>query len=76
MFEIERPDRVLKNAQRARRKAELEREQLNEVAKRQRVEIKRLKRLLEQAQSYIPSAVRNDKFFEEIDEALHKPEIH
>jgi len=76
MFEIERPDRVLKNAQRARRKAELEREQLNEVAKRQRVEIKRLKRLLEQAQNYIPSAVRNDKFFEEIDEALHKPEIH
>jgi len=75
MFEIERPDRVLKNAQRARRKAELEREQLNEVAKRQRVEIKRLKRLLEQAQNYIPPDVRNDKLFEEIDEALHKPEL-
>ena len=75
MFDIDEAEGVVRKANVARRRAERERAELNEVAKRQRVEIKRLKRLLEQAQNYIPPDVRNDKLFEEIDEALHKPEL-
>lgn len=75
MTEIEDPVKVVKRAQNAARRAEEERKAINETAKKQRVEIRRLKRLLGEALKLIPSDVRADKFFEEVDTALHKEEI-
>lgn len=57
------------------RKLSRERDEINDVAKTQRVEIRRLKKLLDEAVKMIPSGVHNDKFFEQADTATHKDEI-
>jgi hypothetical protein len=51
-----------------------ERGEINDIAKKQRVEIKHLKRLLQHAIKLIPQTVRDDKFFIEADEAIYKKE--
>ena len=77
MAEIIDAIKVTKRAQAAQRKAEAEREKINEIAKKQRVEIRKLKRLLKAAYDRIPNFVdaRNDKLYEEIDDALYKDEL-
>jgi len=59
------------------RRAEKERKEINDVAKKQRAEIRRLKRLLKEAYDRIPMFFdkRNDKLFDDIDAALYKEEL-
>lgn len=64
----------LKRLQNRNRKLEAEREEINETAKKQRVEIRRLKRLLQEAIALIPHNVRADKFFENADDAIQAKE--
>ena len=75
MNSIENAVSVVKRAQAAEARAKREREAINEVAKKQRVERRRLKRALEKAISYIPTSVRDDQFFEESDNLINKDEI-
>ena len=74
-MQIEDSVKVVKRAQAAEALAKRERDKINETAKQQRIEIRRLKRLLEEAMKLIPSTVRADKLFEEIDDVLHKDEL-
>lgn len=74
-FEISQAVTDVKRAQAAKRRAEKEKAEINEVAKQQRVIIRRLKRLLEEAMKLIPATVRADKFYEEVDRELHREEL-
>jgi hypothetical protein len=74
MSEIEEQVKVTKRALNAAKTAKAERDKINEVAKKQRVEIRRFKRLLGEAVKLIPSDVRADKLFVEIDAALYAEE--
>ena len=65
----------LKRLQNNNRKLKSERETINEIAKKQRVEIRRLKRLLDDAIKLIPHDVRADKFFESADNAIQAKEL-
>lgn len=65
----------IKRTQNENRRLKREREEINEVAKKQRVEIRRLKRLLETAVKMVPPNVRDDKFFVEVDNAIYKEEL-
>jgi methylphosphotriester-DNA--protein-cysteine methyltransferase len=73
-MEIEDTIKVVKDATHALRRVKRERDEINETAKKQRVEIRRLKRLLKATLDLVPQTVRADKLFVEIDEALHKEE--
>jgi hypothetical protein len=66
----------IKRANNAAKRAKAERDELNEIAKKQRVEIRRLKTLLEKAYHLIPNYSHgvNDKIIEQIDAALHTEE--
>ena len=66
---------IVKKANAAKRKAEAEKKVLNDLAKEQRVEIRRLKRLLAKAVDMLDKSIRDDKFFEEVDLVLHKEEL-
>lgn len=74
-MEIEDTIKVVKDATHALRRVKRERDTINETAKKQRVEIRRLKRLLKATLDLVPQTVRADKLFVEIDEALHKGEL-
>lgn len=65
----------LKRLQNRNKKLEAERGEINETAKKQRVEIRRLKRLLQDAINLIPQDVRADKFFESADDAIQAKEL-
>ena len=75
MFPITDTIAELKRLQNNNRKLRTEREAINEIAKKQRVEIRRLKRLLQDAINLIPHDVRADKFYESADAAVHAKEL-
>lgn len=75
MLTIEETIQVVKRTQAEARAAKADFARINAVAKKQRVEIRRLKRLLEQVLALVPPTVRADKLFEEIDGAIYKEEL-
>lgn len=65
----------IKRVQNANKRLTREKSEINEIAKKQRVEIRRLKRLLDQAIKLIPHDVRADKFFESADDAIQAKDL-
>jgi hypothetical protein len=65
----------IKRVQNENRRLIRERAEINETAKKQRVQIRRLKKLLEDALTKIPQSVRDDKFFIAVDDAIHDKEL-
>lgn len=65
----------IKRVQNENRRLTRERSEINETAKKQRVQIRRLKKLLEEALTKIPQSHRDDKFFLAVDDAIHGKEL-
>lgn len=74
-MKIEESIQVVKRAQAAERKAKRERDEINELARKQRVQIRKLKRFLREALDLVPDTVRADKLFEEADALILGEEL-